>query len=89
MFTTSSIYEVFFPRIVKHVVQTLTINTEGYAMIQLPDTLNIQHDRFVFHPVLMDVILQVADFIGSVYGTVGHAFICSKVALAEVYARMP
>ena len=89
MFTTSSIYEVFFPHIVKHVVQTLTINTEGYATIQLPDTLNIQHDRFVFHPVLMDVILQVADFIGSVYGTVGHVFVCSKVALAEVYARVP
>ena len=89
MFTTSSIYEVFFPCIVKHVVQTLTINTEGYVMIQLPDTLNIQHDRFVFHPVLMDVILQVANFISSVYGTVGHAFICSKVALAEVYAHVP
>ena len=89
MFTTSSIYKVFFPHIVKHVIQTLTINTEGYVMIQLPDTLNIQHDHFVFHPVLMDVILQVADFIGSVYGTVGHAFICSKVALAEVYAHVP
>ena len=92
MFTTSSIYEVFFPRIVKyskdyHVIQTLTINadnTEGYATIQLPDTLNVQHGRFVFHPVLMDAILQVAGFIGNVYGTVGHAFICRKVALAEV-----
>ena len=37
----------------------------------------------------MDIILQVAGFIGDVYGTVGHAFICSKVALAEVYVRMP
>ena len=94
MFTTSSIYEVFFPRIVKyskdyHVIQTLTIYTEGYATIQLPDTLNIQHNHFVFHPVLMDVILQVAGFIGSVYGTVGHAFICSKVTLTEVYAHVP
>jgi iterative type I PKS product template protein len=92
MFTTSSIYEVFFPRIVKygkdyHVIQTLSIsadNTEGYATIQLPETLNIQHDRFVFHPVLMDAILQVAGFIGNMHGAVGDAFICSKVALAEV-----
>jgi thioesterase domain-containing protein/acyl carrier protein len=81
-----------FPRIVKygkdyHVIQTLTISaddTEGYATIQLPDTLNIQHDRFVFHPVLMDAILQVAGFIGNMHGTVGDALICSKVALAEV-----
>ena len=57
MFTTSSIYNVFFPHIVKcsndyHVVQTLTINAEGYATIQLPntwpDTLNIQHDHLSF-----------------------------------------
>ena len=57
MFTTSSIYEVFFPRIVKcskdyRVVQTLRINAEGYATIQLPDTwpdtLNIQHDHLSF-----------------------------------------
>ena len=57
MFTTSSIYKVFFPHIVKcsndyHVVQMLTINAEGYATIQLPntwpDTLNIQHDHLSF-----------------------------------------
>ena len=57
MFTTSSIYEVFPPHIVKcsndyHVVQMLTINAEGYATIQLPntwpDTLNIQHDHLSF-----------------------------------------
>ncbi len=96
LFTTSSIYEVFFPRIVTygkdyHVIQTLTIstdNTEGYATIQLPDTPNFQHDRFVFHPVLMDAILQVAGFIGNMHGTVGDAFICSKVALVEVIPHL-
>ncbi|KAF8271958.1 hypothetical protein EI94DRAFT_1796609 [Lactarius quietus] len=96
IFTTSSIYEVFFPCIVTygkdyHVIQTLTIstdNTEGYATIQLPDTLSFQRDRFVFHPVLMDAILQVAGFIGNMRGTVGNAFICNKVALAEVIPHL-
>ena len=96
IFTTSNIYEIFFPRIVTygkdyHVIQTLTIstdNTEGYATIQLPDTFNFQHDRFVFHPVLMDAILQVVGFIGNMHGTVGDAFICSKVAVAEVIPHL-
>ena len=96
IFTTSSIYEIFFPRIVTydrdyHVIQTLTIsadNTEGYATIQLPDTLSLQHDRFVLHPVLLDAILQVAGFIGNMYATVGDGFICSKVALAEVIPHL-
>ena len=96
IFTTSSIYEIFFPRIVTygkdyHVIQTLTIstdNTEGYATIQLPDTLNFQHDRFVIHPVLTDAILQVAGFIGNMHGTVGDAFICSKMAVAEMIPHL-
>ena len=96
MLTTSSIYEVIFPRIVTygkdyHAIQTLTIitdNTEGYATIQLPDTLSFQHDRFVFHPVLMDAILQVSGFIGNMLGAVGDAFICSKVALVEVVPHL-
>ncbi|KAH9041988.1 polyketide beta-ketoacyl-synthase [Lactarius pseudohatsudake] len=96
LFTTSSIYEVFFPPVVTygkdyHVIQTLTIstdNTEGYATVQLLDTPNFQHDRFVIHPVLMDAILQVAGFVGNMHGTVGDAFICSKVALVEVIPHL-
>ncbi|KAH9065286.1 polyketide beta-ketoacyl-synthase [Lactarius vividus] len=96
LFTTSSIYEVFFPRIVTygkdyHVIQTLTIsadNTEGYATVQLPDTPNFQHNRFVIHPVLMDAILQVAGFVGNTHGTIGDAFICRKVALVEVIPHL-
>jgi iterative type I PKS product template protein len=96
IFTTSSIYEIFFPRIVTydkdyHVIQTLTISTdhtEGYATIQLPDTHNFQHDRFVLHPVLLDAILQVAGFIGNMYAPVGDGFICNKVAFTEVIPHL-
>ena len=95
IFTTSSIYEVFFPRVVIYgkdyrVIQTLTVNadnTEGYATIKLPETLNFQHGRFVIHPVLMDSIFQVAGFIGN-HGTAGDVFICSKVALVEVIPHL-
>ncbi|KAI9443347.1 putative polyketide synthase [Lactarius indigo] len=96
LFTTSSIYEVFFPRVVTygkeyHAIQTLTIstdNTEGYATVQLPDTANFQHGRFVFHPVLMDAILQVAGFVGNTQTAVGDALICSKVTLVEVIPHL-
>lgn len=93
IFTTSSIYEVLFPRVViygknYHAIQTLTISadtTEGYATISLPD--DSEGDRFVVHPILMDAMLHVAGFIANMHGGVNDAFICSKVGCVEVIPR--
>jgi iterative type I PKS product template protein len=90
LFTTSSIYEVFFPRIVAYgkcyrAVQTLKISadgTEGYATIQLPN--GMADNNFVVHPILMDAILHVAGFIANMLGSSDHAFICSKIGCVEV-----
>jgi iterative type I PKS product template protein len=90
LFTTSSIYEVFFPCIVAYgksyrAVQTLTISadgTEGYGTIQLPNDSADGH--FVVHPILMDAMLHVAGFIANMRGNSNDAFICSKVGCMEV-----
>lgn len=90
MFTTSSIYQVIFPRVVTYgknyrAVRTLTISaegTEGYATVQLPNDSN--RDYFVVHPILMDAMLHVAGFIANICGGVNDAFICSKVGCVEV-----
>jgi iterative type I PKS product template protein len=89
-FTTSSIYQVIFPRVVTYgknyrAVRTLTISaegTEGYATVQLPN--NSDRDYFVVHPILMDAMLHVAGFIANLCGGVNDAFICSKVGCVEV-----
>lgn len=94
IFTTSSIYQVFFPRVVtyeKHyrTVQTLTTSTdgkEGYATIQLPG--NSDRDCFVVHPILMDAMLHVAGFIANIGGSANDALICSKVGCVEVLPHL-
>jgi iterative type I PKS product template protein len=90
MFTTSSIYQVYFPRIVTYgthyrAIRTLTIcvdGTEAYATIQLPNESD--HECFVVHPILMDAMLHVAGFIANIHGSTNDAFICSKVGCVEV-----
>jgi acyl carrier protein len=90
MFTTSSVYQVIFPRVVTYgknyrAVRTLTISadgTEGYATVQLPN--NTDRDCFVVHPILMDAMLHVAGFIANMCGGANDAFICSKVGCVEV-----
>ncbi|KAI0304291.1 hypothetical protein B0F90DRAFT_1809157 [Multifurca ochricompacta] len=93
-FTTTGVYQVFFPRVVTygkdfHAIQTLTISaddTEGYAVIKIPDNAN--RDRFVVHPVLMDAMLHVAGFIANTHGKVNDALICTKVGCLEVLPRL-
>jgi iterative type I PKS product template protein len=90
MFTTSSVYQVIFPRVVTYgknyrSVRTLTISpdcTEGYATVRLPN--NADRDCFVVHPILMDAMLHVAGFIANMCGGASDAFICSKVGCVEV-----
>jgi iterative type I PKS product template protein len=94
IFTTSSVYQVIFPRVVTYgknyrVVRTLTISaegTEGYATVQLPN--NADRDGFVVHPILMDAMLHVAGFIANMCGGANDAFICSKVGCVEVIPRL-
>ena len=94
MFTTSSIYQVIFPRVVSYgknyrAVRTLTISaegTEGYATVQLPNSAD--RDCFVVHPILMDAMLHVAGFIANMCGEANDAFICSKVGCVEVIPRL-
>ncbi len=94
IYTTSSIYQVFFPRVVTygkhyHAVQTLTTSvdgTEGYATIHLPS--DSDRDCFVVHPVLTDAMLHVAGFIANMGGSVDDAFICNKVGRVEVIPRL-
>lgn len=94
VFTTSSIYQVFFPRVVTYgrhyqAIQILTTNadgTEGYATIQLPS--NSDRDCFVVHPILMDAMLHVAGFMANIGGGANDAFICSKVGFVEVIPHL-
>jgi acyl carrier protein len=94
VFTTSSIYQVFFPRVVTYgrhyrCVQILTTSAdgmEGYASIQLPS--NSDRDRFVVHPILMDAMLHVAGFMANTGGDPNDAFICNKVGFLEVIPRL-
>jgi iterative type I PKS product template protein len=94
IFTTSSVYQVIFPRVVTYgknyrAVRTLTISaegTEGYATVQLPNSAD--RDRFVVHPILMDAMLHVAGFIANMCGGANDAFICSKVGCVEVMPRL-
>ena len=94
IFTTSSVYQVIFPRVVTYgknyrAVRTLTISaegTEGYATVQLPNSAD--RDCFVVHPILMDAMLHVAGFIANMCGEANDAFICSKVGCVEVIPRL-
>ena len=94
VFTTGSIYQVFFPRVVTYgghyrAVQILTTSadgTEGHATIQLPS--NSDRDCFVVHPILMDAMLHVAGFMANVGGDTNDAFICSKVGVVEAIPRL-
>ena len=94
IFTTSSVYQVIFPRVVTYgknyrSVRTLTISaegTEGYATVQLPNSAD--RDCFVVHPILMDAMLHVAGFIANMCGEANDAFICSKVGCVEVIPRL-
>ena len=94
VFTTSSIYQVFFPRVVTYgrhyraaqILTTSADGTEGYATIQLPS--NSDHDCFVVHPILMDAMLHVAGFMANMDGDTNDAFICSKVGVVEAIPHL-
>ena len=94
VFNTSSIYQVFFPRVVTYgrhyrAVQILTTSadgTEGYATIQLPS--DPDRDCFVVHPILMDAMLHVAGFMANTGAGANDAFICSKVGIVEAIPRL-
>lgn len=90
LFSTHTIYEVIFPRVVEyakeyHTVQSLTMDPtgmEGYASIKLPAS----HDRskFVVHPIFTDTLLHVAGFMANMQGHSDDAYICAGVGSVKV-----
>ncbi|KAI9508881.1 putative polyketide synthase [Russula earlei] len=94
IFSASSVYQVFFPRVVEYgknyrAIRLLTMSaegTEGYATVQLP--ANSDHACFVVNPILMDAMLHVAGFIANMRGNTNDVFICSKVGCVEMIPRL-
>ncbi|KAG1727831.1 polyketide synthase [Suillus lakei] len=84
IFSTRTLYEVVFPRVVEysakyHTIQSLTASADGMdgiAQVKLPDAPRLS---FAAHPIFADTLLHTAGFLANTQGDIGDAYICSEV----------
>jgi iterative type I PKS product template protein len=84
IFSTRTLYEVVFPRVVEysakyHTIQSLTASPngmDGLAQVKLP---NAPRHSFAAHPIFADTLLHTAGFLANTQGDIGDAYICSEV----------
>lgn len=93
-FTTRTIYENLFPRVVDyskeyHTMESLTIDAshmEGAANVRLP--ADYDKGKHVVHPVFLDTLLHVAGFVANLQGGRNDAFICTEVGSVKVLPEL-
>ncbi|KAG1780576.1 polyketide synthase [Suillus placidus] len=84
IYTTRTLYEVVFPRVVEysakyHTIQSLTASAngmDGIAQVKLPNAPRLS---FAAHPIFADTLLHTAGFLANTQGDIGDAYICSEV----------
>ncbi|KIL57002.1 hypothetical protein M378DRAFT_133566 [Amanita muscaria Koide BX008] len=91
MFSTRTVYEVIFPRVVKYSKEYQTMKSlcvsadglEGCAKV----SLTAEHGQGVFsaHPVFVDTLLHAAGFVANMSGGPNDAYICSEVGSVKVF----
>ncbi|KAG2123824.1 polyketide synthase [Suillus clintonianus] len=85
IFSTRTLYEVVFPRVVEysakyHTIQTLTASADGMdgiAQVKLPS--DGPRLSFAAHPIFTDTLLHTAGFLANMQGDVSDAYICSEI----------
>ena len=94
-FSTRTIYELIFPRVVEYgavyrTIQSLTVDAnimEGSATIELPG-IKGRIDKFVVHPAFMDSLFHVAGFMANAHGGRYDAYICTAVGSMRVIPEL-
>ena len=94
VFSTRTVYEVIFPRVVEyakeyHTIRCLTVDSsgmEGCADVRLPP--NYDRSKFVVHPVFTDTLLHVAGFVANLKGQIDDAYICSEVGTVNIIPQL-
>ena len=88
-FSTRTVYEVIFPRVVKYskefqTIDHLVMNSDGMGATATI-TLGSVCDRtnFVIDPVFLDTLLHVAGFVSNLQGSLHEAYICDEIGLVE------
>jgi len=92
IFSTRTLYEVVFPRVVEysakyHTIQTLTASADGMdgiAQIKLPDAPRLS---FASNPIFADTLLHTAGFLANTQGDIGDAYICSEVGSFQMLSE--
>ncbi|KAG1818621.1 putative polyketide synthase [Suillus subaureus] len=92
IFSTRTLYEVVFPRVVEysskyHTIQSLTASADGMdgiAQIKLPDAPRLS---FASHPIFADTLLHTAGFLANTQGDIGDAYICSEVGSFQMLSE--
>ena len=90
LFSTRTVYEVIFPRVVDYAkgyrtMESITVDAasmEAYAPVKLPPSHS--HGRFVVHPVFIDTMLHIAGFVANMHGGANDAYICREVESVKV-----
>ncbi|KAG1882787.1 putative polyketide synthase [Suillus subluteus] len=92
VYTTRTLYEVVFPRVVEysakyHTIQSLTASAnglDGVAQIKLPDAPRLP---FASNPIFADTLLHTAGFLANTQGDIGDAYICSEVGSFQMLSE--
>ncbi|KAK2462565.1 hypothetical protein APHAL10511_005408 [Amanita phalloides] len=90
MFSTRTIYDIIFTRVVTYSKEYQTIKSlflssdgmEGYAKFVMQPCFcgNV----FKVHPVFLDTVLHAAGFVANLQGNGNNVYICSKVGAVKV-----
>lgn len=91
-FSTRTIYDIIFPRVVEYsdpflTLQQLTVSSsglEGHGIFKLSPPVSDASGRFVSSPVLVDTLLHAAGFIANTYVASDIACICVSLDQALV-----
>ncbi|KAJ7575637.1 putative polyketide synthase [Mycena floridula] len=94
VFSTRTIYEVIFPRVVQYsreyqTIQSLIVDAtsmQGCALVRLPSGYST--GPFVVHPVFTDTLLHLSGFLANMQGNVNDAYICSELGSAKVMPHL-
>jgi iterative type I PKS product template protein len=88
-FSTRTLYEVIFPRVVEyskefHTIGSLAMTSDG---MEATGTIRLASDcdaaKFVVHPLFLDSLMHVAGFVSNLRGGLNDAYICNQIGSVQ------
>lgn len=88
-FSTRTLYEVIFPRVVEyskefHTIGSLAMTSDG---LEATGTIRLASDcdaaKFVVHPLFLDSLMHVAGFVSNLRGGLNDAYICNQIGSVQ------